>query len=298
MKLVFNQNIISYIFGITLLCCSGWCKTTVLVAHSASSPVDFTKALESSKNLISFADLVEAESGAVSRHLIQNTHEAPNSTTQGDLIYQVTSGMLSPLRRNLLIQLLTIRTNLGDSIESTTRTSELEIAALKNEPKFYNGTIKVLLQWMRADDRIYINGFRIDASEVDQLRLHKDVHYHFGYISNTYKPIFLWTTAEDFKGFAPEPLVANSCDKALITLHEPEESYLGFYGPNQYCPLTSGGRPNLVTTPPGTAPPQTPMAAFWTKNQILATGAASLLIFGVIVNEVTKQYDIKFSFDF
>ncbi len=273
-----------------------WATSSVLIANEAITPAEFTKFINSKKGLISFIDIVEANSGSVSRELIQTVGDldsAPESLTriqiEEELIKELTSGPLTPIRKNLLLKVLQT-----SSREPLNR--ELQMRTIFESPIVSHGSVTSTLKLLRDDDQLYINGFKINPNELANLKLYPKVRYHIAYLSNVTYPHYQWVLGEDIKPPRQINLATGTCLKPHVDNLKYVENPLVLF--QQNCiGRASSNTEDIQLGAQKFAPNLSAVESQAKKNQAWAIGG-SLLLFGTLIYEAQREYDISVNLPF
>lgn len=280
-----------------------WGKTRVLVCEKTTEAQDFSQVLKENPSFISIGDVLETENGAVSRELLQAVrtlkansqgHARIDLTESQKLIAELTGGILSPARKTLLVELIS-----QPSLRQTFPSHQLQLQTLNESPLDHRGTVTIPIELPRRDDRLYINGFRIDAKDVRKLKLYPQVFYHVAYISSAYAPQFQWELGSRIQALSKQSLVQGTCLSPSIEGLDKNDSFSILF-PNR-CLTALPGLPSMSINHSGwplmeSAPPFRSEVFFKDNNAWLFAGG--LLLLGAGIHAVKKRYDIQVSFPF
>lgn len=275
---------------------SAFSTTSVLVCHESVSAEECSQFITSKKNLISFIDTVGLNYGSVSREMIQTVSElesAPESLpriqTEAQLIKELTSGPLTPVRKNLLIKVLK-----PFSKEKANRDTQLMV--FLESPLKTVGSITPPLKFLREDDQLFINGFEIHSNELNQIKLLPNIRYHIAYLSNVTHPVYQWALAEEIQPFQIVNLVRGSCQFPQLNNMVSGENPLALFAKN-CVGRASHHSEEIQLGGPASIPEDSRKETQWNKNRAWAIGG-SLLLFGTLIYEVQRNYDISVTLPF
>lgn len=269
---------------------------SIVVKSEHTSTVDYSNLLLNRKSHISLIEALEANSGAIPRDLLQTIdrhlknckNDGTLSTRTNELIKEITSNFLSPLRKQLLLELL--QANCHEEIQ----TSQIpQLKAFSESPLYHHGQIALPWKPVDPEDRLYINGYRIYEEQISKIKLYPGVFYHISYLSNTYQPRFLWARAESIEIFSPTAIVSGECDHPRFTALPLEGSPLALFSNGCLVKLEidSGTDKNPLVNHELRETPQQITNRLWAVS-------ASLFLLGTLYYETQKNYDISVSLPF
>lgn len=162
----------------------------------------------------------------------------PLNEIHQELVNDLTQGFLSPIKKAILLHLLTLQlkgatlpSSLSNSSPATQEISltkpllardwVLQIKTLRDGPFSHPGTLSPHFVLPNHTDRIYINGILIHKEQLNRIQLHRHIYYHVAYISNTYQPRFQWAMGEKLQIFdANVPISEGDCSNSFWRARE------------------------------------------------------------------------------
>jgi hypothetical protein len=273
--------------------------TYVLIADEATLASDVQKKLSHSPDYLSLIDLLEAELGMVSRELTQRILSLNTSSekfmakqnTIDTLISEVTAGFLSPTKKRLLQKLIALN-------DSSAHVKKDQIETLYQNPGDSKGTVPMPITPSRPDDQIYINGYKIEADYLEEIKLQPEIKYHISYLSNVYFPVFQWIKGKDLTPTTKIPLIRGNCKSMTVNGSIPTDPTLVHAMFPSECVKAISSRelsmPSSSTL--GTESIDSDYRES-SKNTLWATGGSALLL-GLLLYETQRKYDISVSWHF
>jgi len=166
----------------------------------------------------------------------------PLNEIHQELINDLTQGFLSPIKKSILLHLLTLQQkgttvpfSPSNSFPDSTPASpkmpltnpllprdwELQIKTLRDGPFAHPGTLSPHFELPHHMDRIYLNGILIRKEQFSRLQFHPHIYYHVSYVSNTYQPRFEWVLGEKLQSHGVNvPIAEGDCSNPLWRANE------------------------------------------------------------------------------
>lgn len=274
-------------------------KTQLLIATEKTLPNEFSKNLMLNKNYVSLIDYQKINTGVLSREELEQVDtflkENHSITPQEQpslqkLVTTIAHGYLSPLKKSVLKKLVKLA---DPEIIVDWEMSNLAPPAKVNPSKKH-----LTLASNRADDFVAINGIPIQRHDFEKISFNPNYYYHLTYLSNAYEASFQWARGDQIQNIMVTPIIEGSCQNPQIkdAFVSSIETYVLFPHGCTYrwihpSDLTADADLNghLTTT----RPDNRALGEHWRPWVI-----GGLVVTGVILNEVSKNYDVQFKWAF